>query len=251
MTIFEIQLFGITLAPSYYGLMYAIAFLAWYYYILKKNILTKDQLESLFLYVIFWVILWGRLGYILFYDLSFYLNDLSNIVKVWQGGMSFHGWAIGLILSVILFAKVHKVNFYKVIDEIVFILPIWLFLGRIWNYLNKELLGFPYTWFLAVEKNWGSYFPSPLLEAFLEWIVLFIIFWFLYKKRSFYGQIWVAFLIGYGVFRTFVELFFRLPDPQIGYIAWFLTMGSLLSIPMIIIWIILYFTLRNKNKIWA
>jgi phosphatidylglycerol:prolipoprotein diacylglycerol transferase len=250
MTIFEIQLFGITLAPSYYGLMYAIAFLAWYYYILKKNILTKDQLESLFLYVIFWVILWWRLGYILFYDLSFYLNDLSNIVKVWQGGMSFHGWAIGLILSVILFAKVHKVNFYKVIDEIVFILPIWLFLGRIWNYLNKELLGFPYTWFLAVEKNGGSYFPSPLLEAFLEWIVLFIIFWFLYKKRSFYGQIWVAFLIGYWVFRTFVELFFRLPDPQIGYIAWFFTMGSLLSIPMIIIWIILYFTLRNKNKIW-
>lgn len=251
MTIFDITLFGIHIAPSYYGLMYAIAFLAGYYYILKKDILTKDQLESLFLYVIFWVILWGRFGYILFYDLSFYLNDISNIVKVWQGWMSFHGWAIWLILSVILFAKVHKVNFYKLIDEIVYILPLWLFLWRIGNYLNKELLWFPYTGFLAVEKNWGSYFPSPLLEAFLEWIVLFVIFYFLYKKRSFYGQIWVAFLIGYWVFRTFVELFFRLPDPQIGYIAWFLTMWSLLSIPMIIIWIILYFVLRNKNKIWS
>ncbi len=250
MTIFDITLFGIHIAPSYYWLMYAIGFLVWYYYILKKNIISKDQLESLFLYVIFWVIIGGRLGYILFYDLSFYLNDISNIIKVWQWGMSFHGWALGLITWVLLFCKVHKVNFYKIIDEIVFILPVWIFLWRIWNYLNKELLWFPYEWFLAVEKNGWSYFPSPLLEAFLEWIILFVIFYFLYKKRTFYWQIWVAFLIGYGFFRTIVEFFFRLPDPQIWYIAWFFTMGSILSIPMIILWIILYFLLKQKNKIW-
>lgn len=249
MTIFELNILSLHIAPTYYGLMYALAFLTGYYYLLKKEVVTKPQLESLFLYLIAWVVLWGRIWYIIFYDLSYYLADPINIIKVWEGGMSFHWGALGVIIATLAFAKIHKVQFLKLIDEIVFILPIWLFLGRIWNYLNKELLGFPYTWFLAVEKNGQSYFPSPLLEAFLEGIILFMILYFVSKRKTFYGQIWCVFLIFYGLFRLLVEIFVRTPDAHIWYISWFFTMWSLLSLPMIIVGIILYFFFQNRMKI--
>lgn len=249
MTIFELNILWLHIAPSYYGLMYALAFLIGYYYLLKKEVVTKLQLESLFLYLIAWVVLWGRIWYIIFYDFSYYLADPTNIIKVWEGGMSFHGGALGVIIATLAFAKIHKIQFLKLIDEIVFILPVGLFLGRIGNYLNKELLGFPYTWFLAVEKNGASYFPSPLLEAFLEGIVLFIILYFVAKRKTFYGQIGSIFLIFYGFFRLLVEMFIRTPDAHIWYIWGIFTMWSLLSLPMILVGIILYFFFQNRMKI--
>lgn len=250
MTIFEINIFWFTLAPSYYGLMYALWFIAGYYYILKKNILKKEELENLFFYVFLGVILWGRIWYILFYDFSAYLANPIDILKVWEWWMSFHGGFLWVVISVILFAKKYKINFWKIIDELAVIVPVWIWLGRIWNYLNKELLGYSnYSWLFAVEKNGVSYFPSPLLEAFLEWFVLLIMLYFINKNKTFFGQTSAFFLIWYGIFRVIVELFFRTPDAHIWYIFWFLTLGSLLSIPMIIIWIILFFILRKNETL--
>lgn len=250
MTIFEINIFWFTLAPSYYGLMYALWFIAGYYYILKKNILKKEELENLFFYVFLGVILWGRIWYILFYDFSAYLANPIDILKVWEWWMSFHGGFLWVVISVILFAKKYKINFWKIIDELAVIVPVWIWLGRIWNYLNKELLGYAnYSWLFAVEKNGVSYFPSPLLEAFLEWFVLLIMLYFINKNKIFFGQTSAFFLIWYGIFRVIVELFFRTPDAHIWYIFWFLTLGSLLSIPMIIIWIILFFILRKNETL--
>lgn len=250
MTIFEINIFWFTLAPSYYGLMYALWFIAGYYYILKKNILKKEELENLFFYVFLGVILWGRIWYILFYDFSAYLANPIDILKVWEWWMSFHGGFLWVVISVILFAKKYKINFWKIIDELAVIVPVWIWLGRIWNYLNKELLGYAnYSWLFAVEKNGISYFPSPLLEAFLEWFVLLIMLYFINKNKTFFGQTSAFFLIWYGIFRVIVELFFRTPDAHIWYIFWFLTLGSLLSIPMIIIWIILFFILRKNETL--
>lgn len=247
MTIFEINIFWLTLSPTYYGLMYALWFIAWYYYILKKNIIKKDELESLFFYVFLWVVLGGRIWYILFYDFSTYIETPLSILKVWEWWMSFHGWFLGVVWSVFLFARKYNISFWKIIDELAVIVPVWIWLGRIGNYLNKELLWFAqYTGAFAVKKNGISYFPSPLLEAVLEGFVLLILLYFINKYKTFFWQTSAYFLIFYGSFRTIVELFFRTPDAHIWYIMWFFTLGSLLSIPMVVVWIILLFILRKN-----
>lgn len=248
MTIFEINIFWFTLAPSYYGLMYGLWFIAGYYYILKKNILKKTELESLFFYVFLWVVLGGRLGYILFYDLGTYISHPLDIFKVWEWGMSFHGGFLWVVLSVILFSRKYHTNFWKIIDELAVIVPVGIGLGRIGNYLNKELLWYAhYTGIFAVEKNGVYYFPSPLLEAFLEGLVLLVLLYFINKHKKFFGQTSAFFLIGYALFRIFVEIFFRTPDAHIGYIFWIFTMGTLLSLPMLVLWIILLFILRKNG----
>ncbi len=248
MTIFEIHLFWITIAPSYYWLMYALWFIAWYYYFYKRNIISKDELESLFFYVFVWLILGWRIWYILFYDLWFYLESPLNILKVWEWWMSFHGWFLWVVFSVLAFCKKNKLSFWKIIDELAVIVPVWIFFGRMWNYLNKELLWFSnYTWIFAVEKNWNYYFPSPLLEWLLEWFVLLIILFFINKNKKFYWKTSAYFLIFYSMFRIFVEIFFRTPDTQIWYIFWYATMWEILSLPMFLFWIFLLFVLR-KNE---
>ncbi len=162
--------------------------------------------------------------------------------------MSFHGGVLWVIIAMALFSKKYKISFLSVADEVTAILPIWLGLGRIWNYLNKELLGFhPYNWFLAVKINEVSYFPSTLVESLLEGLVLFIILNIVYKFKKFNWQIWVLFLIFYSIFRIFVEIFFRMPDENIGYIFWFLTMWEILSLPMLILWIYYYLKLSKTS----
>ena len=247
MSIFTITIFWITLSPSYYWLMYALWFLAWYYIIKKRSIIAWNKLEDLFLYIVFWVILWWRLGYILFYNIANYIENPFNIFKVWEGWMSFHWWVIWVIVAMLLFSYTKKINFYKVADQVTLVLPIWLWLWRIWNYLNNELLWFWwYNWFLAVYKNWIWYFPSSLVEMLLEWITLFIILNYLYKNISLKKwQIASLFLILYWIFRIVVEIFFRMPDVQIWYIYGFLTMWEILSIPMIVIWACLFFKLKK------
>ncbi len=249
MSIFELNIFWITIAPSYYWLMYVIWFISWYYYIFKKNILSKEKLDDLFFLVALWVIMWGRVWYILFYDFSYYLSNPIAIFEVWKWWMSFHWGFLWVVLAVIYFAYKNKISFFKIIDELAVIVPVWIWAWRIWNYLNKELLWFSnYTWFLAVEKKWLSYFPSPLLEAFLEWFILFIALYFINKNKKFYWKTSAYFLILYSSFRIFVEVFFRTPDPQIWYIFWFLTMWIILSIPMFGLWIIILFK-NNRNEI--
>jgi len=247
MTIFELNIFGLTIAPSYYGLMYALWFIIGYIIIQKRWYITWDKLDNLLFYIFLGVILWWRIGYTLFYNFSYYSQHLIDVFKIWEWWMSFHGGTIWVIIALIVYAKRDKINIWRLGDEVTAIIPIGLWFWRIGNYLNKELLGYsPYDWPLFIEK-WGvNYFPSPLLESFLEWVVLFIILWFVYRKRKFYWQVAAIFLIFYWIFRIFVEAFFRTPDVQIWYIMWYFTMWEILSLPMIIAWIWIYIMRRGK-----
>lgn len=247
MHIFSISFFWLTIAPTYYWLMYVLWFVISYYILEKRKILSLENLDDLFLYIFFWVILWWRIWYILFYNFSYYSQNLIEILKIWEWWMSFHWWAIWVIIAMIIFSKKYKFSFLKLSDNIVSVLPIWLFFGRIWNYLNKELLWFQYTGFLRVEKNWNYYFPSPLIEAFLEWIILFIILFFINKYKKIDWIIASSFLIFYSIFRIFVEIFFRSPDAQIWYIYWFLTMWEILSSIMLFSGIIIFIYLKKKK----
>ena len=246
MKIFDITLFWIHIAPSYYWLMYALGFLSWYYIIKYRKVIWEKILDDLLIYIVLGVVLWWRLWYILFYNLEYYISNPIDILKVWEWWMSFHWGVIWVIIAMLLFSKKYKINFYKLADQITLVLPIWLWLGRIWNYLNKELLWFNnYYWPLNI--NWR--FPSPLLEMFLEGIVLFVILNYLhikYKNKFKPWQIASLFLILYWIFRIFVEAFFRKPDDFIWYIWWYFTLWELYSLPMILIW--MYFFIRLKNE---
>jgi phosphatidylglycerol:prolipoprotein diacylglycerol transferase len=163
--------------------------------------------------------------------------------------MSFHGWVIWVIIAMILFSRKFKIDFYKLADQITLILPIWLWFGRIWNYLNWELLWYGwYNWIFAIYKNWIWYFPSPLVEFLLEWVVLFILLNLLYKHRKFSSwQIASLFLILYWVFRIFVEAVFREPDSHIWYILNYFTLWEIYSLPMIVFGIYFYLKLKKKH----
>ena len=258
MYIFELNIFWITIAPTYYGLMYAIWLFSWYFIVKKRakikiSTFSKEKnaeiLENLLLYIFLWVVLWWRLWYVLFYNLWTYISSPIDIFRIWDWGMSFHGWVVWVILAMWYFSRKYRFSFLKLSDEITAVLPIWLWLWRIWNYLNWELLWYAnYTWFLAIYKDWVEYFPSPLLEALLEGFLLFIILNIIYKYKRFDWQIAAVFLILYWLFRIFVEIFFRTPDENIWYIFWFLTMWSLLSIPMILIWGYFYYKLSLTNN---
>ncbi len=237
-------------------------------------------MDDLLLYIFLWVILWWRLGYILFYDLSFYIDNPANLIKIWEWWMSFHGWVIWVVLAMYFFAKKYKKTilnnklelnpqtskaFLKLTDEVCRSLPVWLWLWRLWNYLNKELLWYsPYDWPFAVYINSVWYFPSPLLEAILEWVVLFLILAYFYKKKNIElvesnssslkyskifplqdGQVASLFLVFYAIFRIFVEVFFRMPDAHIWYIFWFFIMWEILTLPMLIAWIYYFVKLRK------
>lgn len=273
MTIFELNLFWIQIAPTYYGLMYAIWFIAGFLIIKKrwKIRFSKDKnqkvLDDLVFFIFLWVVLWWRLWYVLFYDFFYYLENPLSILKVWEWWMSFHWWVIWVILAMWYFSKKYKFPFLVLADEITAILPIWLWLGRIWNYLNNELYGYAwYNWVFSMNIDWVGHFPSPILEFLLEWVLLFIILNYFYTKRKssfdeksnkkngkkyrYNWQVAVLFLIFYSVFRIIVEMFFRIPDPNIWYIFWFLTMWEILSIPMFLLWVYYYFRLNltNLNK---
>lgn len=247
MKIFEITLFWITLAPSYYGLMYILGFLYGLWAIKKTGRYNENQRELLFFYIFAGVVFWGRLWYVLFYNFSDFLLSPLDILKVWQGGMSFHGWFIWVCIALIFYARKQNMNLWKLADDIASIIPVGLFFGRIGNYINKELLGFPYDGFLAVQTPQGSFFPSPLIEAFLEGVVIYVVLQYILKRQKFDGQLASLFFILYWLFRTFVELFIRTPDIQIWYYFWIFTQGSLLSIPMIWIGMILYSSLWRKK----
>ena len=199
------------------------------------------------------MIVGGRLGYVIFYNPKFFLNQPIEIFKLWEGGMSFHGGLLGVILSTYIFSKVKELNYKIYFDIICCTAPIGIFLGRIANFINSELYGIP------TNKPWGIIFPkidnlsrhpSQLYEAFLEGIVLFILINFLFLKKNFnYGLISFIFLIFYGIFRIISELF-REPDKHIGYVFDFISLGSLLSIGMIIFAIVfvLKINFNEQNK---
>lgn len=248
MYIFQLDIFWFNVAPTYYGLMYAIWFIVWYQILLYKKVLSREKLDDLFLYIFLWVIIWWRLWYILFYNLSYYLNNMLDIFKIWEWWMSFHWWLIWVIIAIFLFSKRNWESFFKISDQISLVVPIWLLAGRFWNYLNDELLWFsPYNWFLSIHKDWITYFPSSLVESFLEWFLLLVILNYIYSKKN---KIWIIsalFLILYWFFRFIIE-FLRIPDIQIWYLAfWWLTMWQILSSIMVVIWIFIFINSKNKK----
>ena len=237
--------FGI-LQIRWYSLAYIFGILAGWMYgkvIIGREILNKNQndysknFDDLIGYIIIGVILGGRLGYVIFYDPIFYLENISEIFKLWNGGMSFHGGFIGVIIATYIFSNFKKLNYKIYFDTICCVAPIGLFLGRIANFINGELYGIP------TEKPWGIIFPkidnvmrhpSQIYEALLEGFVLFVILNFLTTKKILgNGLISSLFLILYGTFRIISEQF-REPDRHVGYIFEYLSMGSLLSIVMIV-----------------
>ena len=230
----------------WYSLAYILGILfGWWYgrFIIKKKIKANDKenyiknFDDLISYIIIGVIVGGRLGYVIFYNSSYFIEQPVEIFKLWKGGMSFHGGLIGVILSTYIFSKIKKLNYKIYFDVICCVAPIGIFLGRIANFINSELYGIP------TEKPWGIIFPkidnlirhpSQLYEAFLEGIILFILVNYLFLKKSLnYGITSFVFLVLYGIFRIIAEQF-REPDKHIGYIFNFISLGSLLSIAMII-----------------
>jgi phosphatidylglycerol:prolipoprotein diacylglycerol transferase len=239
----------------WYGVMYILAFLASYFlvrYQIRKKRLNIDinTVNDLFLFLIIGLIIGARLGYVIFYNLPFYLSYPLKLFAIWEGGMSFHGGLIGAIVSGLIYIKKHRVNFWAIADLIVVTAPIGLGLGRLGNFINAELYG------RVTNVPWGMIFPSggvlprhpsQLYEFFLEGILLFLILWwakdFSFKK----GTLFCLFLILYSIFRFFVELF-REPDPQLGLIFSFITMGQILSIFMCISGLILLYFRPEKEK---
>ena len=231
----------------WYSLAYIAGILVGWW-IAKKIIIYKIEnktvifdvkiFDDLISYIIISIILGGRLGYVIFYNSSYYLNNPLDIFKIWQGGMSFHGAFIGVVLGTYLFAKREKINLFFFLDIIACVAPVGIFFGRLANFINGELYGKPSTFFWSVifpKVDEIPRHPSQLYEAMLEGLVLFIILISVtYKKETKTGIISALFMILYGFFRIVAEQF-REPDLQVGYLFDLFSMGSILSFLMILI----------------
>lgn len=240
------------LAVRWYGLAYVVGILLGWLY--ARRLVANERLwpgntapmrpadlDDFVVWAAIGIVLGGRLGYVLFYDLPSFLADPLSILAVWNGGMSFHGGLIGTTIAIVLFARSRNINIWFLLDTMAAVVPIGLFFGRIANFINAELWGRPtdLPW-AVVFPNGGPLprHPSQLYEAALEGILLFLVLRLLthyalrLKRPRFVTG---AFVAGYGLCRIFVE-FFREPDPQLGYLAggW-LTMGMLLSLPMVLV----------------
>lgn len=226
----------------WYGISYVVGFLFGWHLLRRRARcvhwgFSDEQVADLVFYVMLGVLIGGRLGYVFFYNFSYYLQQPFAIFNIGQGGMSFHGGLLGVLFAMSFFAYKTKQVFFKIADFIAPVVPIGLGAGRLGNFINGELWGAPsqVAWAMIFPTGGPlSRHPSQLYEAFLEGLVLFMILWFFSIKPRPVGAVSGLFLIGYGLFRFIVE-FVRSPDPQIGYLAFgWLTMGQLLSLPMIL-----------------
>ena len=246
------QIFSLEI--RWYSLAYIVGITLGWIYCKKKlirdqNILNK--FDDYITYLIIGIILGGRVGYALLYNLKYYLENPIEILMVWNGGMSFHGGLVGVIIASKLFSYKYKINQFIFLDLVSLSAPIGIFFGRIANFINSELYG------RATDVPWSVQFvvidnikrhPSQLYEAFFEGIILFFILNYFFNKNysNKPGQISALFLIFYSLIRFFSE-FFRSPDPQIGYIILNFTMGQLISVIFLIIGAFLLFVKKNEN----
>ncbi len=239
------------LKVHWYGLMYLVGFVGGYWLGVYRagqpgSGWNRDEVSDLLFYVALGVILGGRLGYVLFYNLPHYLEQPQELLYIWTGGMSFHGGLVGVIIAMALYARKTSRTFLQVSDFIAPLAPLGLGAGRIGNFINQEL------WGKASDLPWAMVFPrtdptlvprhpSMLYEALLEGVVLFVVLWSFSGRARPSGAVSGLFLVCYGLFRILVELV-RLPDAHIGYLyADWLTVGQVLSIPMVLfgLWLML------------
>ena len=235
-----------SLEVRWYSLAYIFGIIfGWIY---CKKLINNKKLNCLFdnyvTYLIVGIILGGRLGYVIFYNLDFYIRNPLEIFMIWTGGMSFHGALIGIIISSYFFSKKNKQQIFFFLDLVAISSPIGIFFGRIANFVNGELIG------KTTDANWGVIFPlidnyprhpSQLYEAFLEGILLFFLMNLIYFRKNYkIGDCSYSFLIFYGILRIISE-FFREPDVQIGYLFSSISMGIVLSAAMICAGTFLYF----------
>jgi phosphatidylglycerol:prolipoprotein diacylglycerol transferase len=237
----------------WYGLMYLMAFLAAY---LLANSRAKQlpdwntqQTEDMIFYGALGVVLGGRIGYMLFYNLANFLSEPLSIFAIQGGGMSFHGGFLGVLLALVLFNRKYDKTFFATMDFVAPLVPLGLGFGRMGNFINGELWGKVTTspMGMYIQEQGVSRYPSQLYEAFLEGLVLFIILWVFSAKPRPLMSVSALFLIFYGLFRFIIE-FVRVPDVQLGYLAFdWLTMGQLLSLPMIILGIYLLYKANRQQ----
>ena len=241
-----------SLEIRWYSLSYIFGIIfGWVYckrYLIKNQNVLK-LFDDLISYLIIGIILGGRLGYIIFYNPIYYSKNLSEIFMIWNGGMSFHGGVLGVIVATYLFGKKNKINYFIFLDLIAMAAPIGIFLGRITNFINSELYGRETNlyWSVKFEKIDNlSRHPSQIYEAFFEGIILFLLLNIVFKKYSYksVGVISSLFIIFYSLFRFMIE-YTREPDPQLGIIFTYFTMGQLISIIFFIFGLFIYF---KKNE---
>lgn len=265
-------------AIRWYALSYIVGFMLFIWLGRKRiqstpnAIFTRETLDDLLTWGVLGVILGGRLGYVLFYQLDNYLANPIAIFKVWEGGMSFHGGFLGVIVATWLYSRKHRLNFLNVLDFIAPLVPLGLASGRIGNFINGELwgritqpenfwaMGFPQanqadTQLAQINPQYAQWLaeygslprhPSQLYQFALEGVCLFVIVWCFSKKPRPTGQVAALFLAGYGVFR-FIAEYARQPDEHLGLLTLGMSMGQWLSLPMIILGLIAFFYLQRKS----
>ena len=248
-----IQIFSIEI--RWYSLAYVIGILfGWFLSkrIFIKDTLLKEKFDDYIAYLIIGIIIGGRLGYVLLYNPNYYLNNLIDVFKIWQGGMSFHGGLVGVIATSVLFAKKNDQDSFIYLDVVSIVAPIGIFFGRISNFINSELYGIETNlpWavkFIQVDNLYRH--PSQLYEAIFEGFILFLVLIY-FRKKGFMkipGLISGLFLIFYSFFRFIIE-FVRVPDEQLGYIFFNLTMGQIVSFIFFLIGSYLVITKHEIKK---
>lgn len=242
-------------AVRWYGMMYIIGFASSYllirYQMKKKGFNPgKAFVDTLYSYLILGLLIGARMGYVIFYNISYYIQHPLEIFAIWSGGLSFHGGLIGSIIAGIIVCRKFKIDFWQIADIVVVTAPIGLGLGRLGNFINGELYGrvTNVPWAMVFPAG-GPYprHPSQVYEFLLEGASLFIILWFLKDRELKPGILSSLFLILYGSFRFFVE-FFREPDSQLGFILGPFTMGQMLSIVMITLGVGLLFYKSKSGR---
>jgi len=239
----------------WYGLMYMASFILGYFlfkkYIKERKLsLSNDDLYDLLFYLILGVMIGGRLGYVLFYDLGTYVNDPKTILAIWQGGMSFHGGLIGVVIAAGWITKRRGWNFWEIADLVSAAVPIGLGLGRLGNFINGELFGRPtnVAWAMVFPEGGPlARHPSQLYEFFLEGVLLFLILRWLYRKKLHHGTVFWALIGFYGLFRFLVE-FVREPDAHIGLDLGPFTRGQLLTAPMLVIGLTMMIIYARRDR---